>query len=189
MIISPSITLLTSALFLGHVTADFYIGGYSGELADGTVAHPSDDNLGGTWASTSLSCSDMSIGSGFPGTTNNKGELLYEWCNIGISFQDLCGGHTLAMGGDGNKCGQTCSTATACTTGTVFATLWDITDGPDYTSAVGTCYYDQSWNEDCASDGSLLYTELVHCHIDSVGACAGSTGSSKRMLKSAKFRS
>jgi hypothetical protein len=50
----------------------------------------------------------------------------------------------------------------------IYALLFDITTGPDYTDQIGTCYFDTTSisNTDCANvAGSLEYNSNVRCDV------------------------
>ena len=100
----------------------------------------------------------MSTGSPFPEDTNNIGEEEYNWCNINFRIPDQTD-ITMYMGGDGNRCGQVCNSADACPDGGFFAQVLNA----DGDVPVGACTYDSSWNTDCVSDGSLMYSSAIHC--------------------------
>ncbi|KAF4979661.1 hypothetical protein FDECE_18028 [Fusarium decemcellulare] len=130
--------------------AEFWIGGYSGELESGPVGNPSTDKVTGTWISTTLDCGKVGTGSPFPDDVDKKGQALYNWCNINFQVGGQFSDHNVYMGGDGARCGKACDSKDACPEGSQFAQLFDADAGG---VQVATCVWDYSWSVDCASDG------------------------------------
>lgn len=150
--------------------SSFWIGTYSGEQDCGGVI-ATDCNVGGTWALDNLDnfCSNVGTGSPFPapnGATTN-------WCNISISFTDFCNGHTMQLsnvgpGAESDWCGQNGGEPSA-GDGIAYASLYDMTAGPDYSVIAGGCTYDSTvQNQNCPDEiGSILYSSNIVCSYDS----------------------
>ncbi|KAK3207189.1 hypothetical protein GRF29_103g120585 [Pseudopithomyces chartarum] len=76
----PNISLvLLSAL---AVKAEFYIVGTSGEFADGYYGFPAVINDQGITFGDALACDHVGTAGSLKKTTNDKGQLLYEFCDV-----------------------------------------------------------------------------------------------------------
>lgn len=122
---------------------------------------PTNRYQGGIWDGEAEDCSKVGIGSLYPLDVDDEGRLEYNWCNIPVSFSDICSGHQLTLGGN-NRCGQVIDSDVI---GQPLAEIFDTTADPGMTNPVGQCLFSDDWKEDCASDGSLLYNDLVTCSI------------------------
>lgn len=115
-----------------------------------------------------LACDSVGSAGSIPKTTNDIGQLLYEFCDVNdvsFTFSDQCKGQTMVIGGTNNRCGNPCDVDGECVSGIQFGVLY-IKGDPHHT--VGTCYTSgpTGWTENCVSNGSHIYSELVYCHID-----------------------